>query len=113
MEWWTWASLGVASALAGIALSYCYMWHRHFNLHVRKRVLADSTSLWGCASELHTVSFLRLGAQRAARGCPELEAAVKAACDAVVCHGGRVRYVGRAIMLLPCVPFTDEHGFDD
>eukprot|EP00937_MAST-01D_sp_MAST-1D-sp2_P006407 g6407.t1 len=112
VEWWTWVCVGVASALGGIALTSCYLWHRHFNHHVRKRVLSDSTPLWGCGSVLHTVSFLRLGEARAARDCPELEAAVKAATDAVARHGGRVRYVGRAVMVVPCEPFTDEHGFD-
>lgn len=96
-----------------IMFSLLYTWHRHLNGRVRREVLADTTSLYGLTSVLHTVSFLRLGATGAAFGDPDLAAAVTAATEAAVRCGGKVRYVGRvAALVVKCEPFTDAEGFD-
>ena len=68
-----WVGVGVGSALCGVALTLLIQWHRHWNHRVRKRVLGDSTHVWGCASALHTVHFLRLKAARHRRGRREDE----------------------------------------
>ena len=104
----------------GFAIAACfhslYKWHAHLNTRVRQRVLGDLTSVWGGGvfSVLHSVSFLRLGAQqKAGRDDAALHDAVRAAIEAAHRHGGRVCYVGYAeAVLYHCPPLTDGAGFD-
>ena len=110
MSAFQWLGFAIAACLHSL-----YKWHAHLNTRVRRRVLGDLTSVWGGGvfSVLHSVSFLRLGAQQAGRDGAALSGAVRAAIEAAHRHGGSVCYVGYAeAVLYHCAPLTDGAGFD-